>query len=278
MKIISWNVNGIRACIKKGFWEWFYQTNADIVCLQETKIMAVDFLKIAREYNLIPLLNDPEELPFDEQASSKGQRPPIYYALACAKKPGYSGVAILTKIRPQLVTIGLGRPECDNEGRTIIADFDKFTLVNVYVPNGGRELERIPFKLKFNEHLLKVLQKKRSTQKNIICCGDMNVAHQEIDIKNPKSNENNSGFTLTERESFTKFLGHDYIDTYRHLHPDTKDVYSWWSYRPGVREKNIGWRIDYFVVTPDMLGRVKKAEVHMDQWGSDHCPISLVLT
>lgn len=277
MKIASWNVNGIRACIKKGFWDWFEKDKSDIVCLQETKITAKDFRKIAHDYSLTPLIPEDGELDFTD-APLKKRRKPIYYALATAEKAGYSGVLLLSKIKPKRVVIGLDQPEYDREGRTVMAEFDDFMLVNTYVPNGGRELERIPYKLAYSDHLLKQLQKWRKKQKHIVICGDMNVAHQEIDIKNAKSNQKNSGFTPIEREWFTQFLDHKFIDSFRFKNPDKKDVYSWWSYRPGVRAKNVGWRIDYFVTTSEMQDRIKKATVQMEQMGSDHCPIHLVIS
>lgn len=272
MKLASWNVNGIRACIGKGFWDWYDRAGADVVCLQETKITEKDFLQVARNHELTPLHDIGIPELFQEK---KKRKTPIYFAIAAAEKPGYSGVAVLTKIKPKEINIGWGEARFDSEGRSIFADFGDFLLVNAYFPNGGRELERIPYKLDFNDELLKFLQRRRKKQKNIIICGDMNVAHQEIDIKNPKSNVNNSGFTPTERAWFTKFLQHDYVDTFRNLHPEARDVYTWWSFRPGVRKKNIGWRIDYFVVTDAMKPLVKKSYMQMEQMGSDHCPIYL---
>ena len=277
MKIACWNVNGIRACIKKGFWDWFEQTDADIVCLQETKIIQKDFLPIAKEHNLISLINPEPELDLSRETITDNRKP-IYYALATAQKAGYSGVLLLSKTKPHSVQIGLGKDDFDSEGRIIIATYPKFTLVTTYVPNGGRDLDRIPYKLAFSDYLLKTLEKIRKTQKNIIVCGDMNVAHTEIDIKNPKTNVNNSGFTPVERDWFTKFLSHKYKDAFRALYPDARDVYTWWSYRPGVRQKNIGWRIDYFVVTQEMMKNVKDVTVQADQLGSDHCPIELVFS
>ena len=276
MKIFCWNVNGIRACIKKGFWDWFETCGADVACLQETKITAADFQKIATEYDLTSLTSDQPELELAATPTIKRKKP-LYYALATAQKPGYSGVAIFSWKKPKTVTVGLGKSEFDNEGRSLIADYGKFTLVNLYVPNGGEELKRIPYKVKFNDHLLKVLQKLRKTQKNLIICGDMNVAHEEIDIKNPKGNVNNSGFTKTERDWFTKFLSHDYVDIFRHNNPDLRDAYTWWSYRFNARKKNIGWRIDYFVITKEMTKKIKDTGIQPDQLGSDHCPIYLEL-
>lgn len=277
-KIISWNVNGIRACISKGFWDWYDKESPDIVCLQETKIQEKDFLKLADHHELTPLhdVGDTDLFSANERPVPK-RKHPIYFAIATAEKAGYSGVAILSKTKPNKIEIGLGIEEFDREGRTIFADYGKFMLVTSYVPNGGRDLDRIPFKLKYSDALLAKLQKIRKTQKNIALCGDMNVAHEEIDIKNPKSNVNNSGFTAVEREWFTKFLDRDYVDTFRHFYPDARDKYSWWSYRPGVREKNIGWRIDYFCVTKEMLPLVTDATIDMKQKGSDHCPVGIVV-
>ena len=274
MKIASWNVNGIRACIKKGFWEWFENSKADVVCLQEMKITEKDFAKIATEHDLTPLHDFSDPDLFEEERKRKK---PIYFALACAEKAGYSGVAIFSKIKPKGVQVGWGIDEFDREGRTIFAEYDDFLLVTSYVPNGGRDLSRIPYKMAYSDELLKYLQKERKRQKNIILCGDMNVAHTEIDIKNPKTNVNNSGFTQIERDWFSKFLDHDYIDTFRHLNPDKRDIYTWWSYRPGVRQRNVGWRIDYFAVTGEMISKVKSSTTQMEQMGSDHCPIFLSL-
>jgi exodeoxyribonuclease-3 len=276
MKIYSWNVNGFRACIGKGFWKWYDREDPDIVCLQETKITEPDFLKLAQHHELTPVFHREDAQLFDEPKPDK-RKHPIYLILATAKKPGYSGVAILGKKAPRGVEIGVGEARFDDEGRTILADYDDFLLVNAYFPNGGRDLERIPFKLEYSDYLLHKLQSLRKKHKNIIICGDMNVAHTEIDIKNPKSNVNNSGFTPAEREWFSKFLHHKYVDIFRHLNPEARDVYTWWSYRPGVRERNIGWRIDYFVVTPDLLPHISNTAIHMKQKGSDHCPLSLTV-
>lgn len=273
-KLASWNVNGIRACITKDFWNWFDREDCDVVCLQETKITESDFAKLARAHALVPLHGD-HGLPLDEPVTKR--KTPIYYAIACAEKAGYSGVGILSKTKPLDLEFGLGKPEYDREGRVIFAHFEDFTLVNVYVPNGGRDLKRIPYKLEFSDCLLERLQKLRKKRRNIAICGDMNVAHTEIDIKNPKSNANNSGFTPIEREWFSKFLSKNYVDSFRELHPDAHDAYSWWSYRPGVRQKNVGWRIDYFVVTRELMPHVRAADIQPKVMGSDHCPITLEL-
>ncbi len=277
MKIISWNVNGIRACIKKGFWDWYDAQNADVVCLQETKITAHDFDHLAREHELSNLLSSATQLEFKDANAPRQRKQPIYYILAPAKKPGYSGVAIFCRRAPKKIEVGLGEPQFDDEGRTIFAYFENFVLVTSYFPNGGPELKRIPYKLSYSDCLLKKLQSLRKKHKNIVVCGDMNVAHTEIDIKNPKSNMNNSGFTQVERDWFSKFLKHKYVDTFRHEFPDARDFYTWWSYRLGVREKNIGWRIDYFVVTAEMVSMIKKTHIQMGQMGSDHCPVEIII-
>jgi exodeoxyribonuclease-3 len=274
LKLLSWNVNGIRSCIQKGFWEWFDAQGADVVCLQETKITDADFARLAANHSLIPIVPHSHELPLDEKPLSK-RRHDVHYAIACAEKAGYSGVGILSKTKPLDLEIGLGNPAYDREGRVIIAHYEEFTIVNAYFPNGQRDLKRIPYKLEFSDYLLERLQKLRKKRPNIAICGDMNVAHAEIDIKNPKSNANNSGFTPIEREWFTKFLSKGYVDTFRRLHPSMRDAYSWWSYRPGVRQKNVGWRIDYFVVTEEFAKHVKGADIQCDVMGSDHCPVSL---
>lgn len=271
-KLASWNVNGVRAAMKKGFWDWYDQAKPDIACLQEIKITDEDFLTLADENGLIPL--DPK-VPPQLNLETKNKDPKIYYEIATAKKAGYSGVAMLSTIKPKEVSVGLGDPQFDNEGRVLFIDFEKFLLVNTYFPNAQRDLQRIDYKIGFSNCLFEVLEKKRKKQPHIIICGDMNVAHTENDIKNPKSNENNSGFTKIERDWFTQFLSHGYVDTFRHFNPKAHDVYSWWSYRPGVRERNIGWRIDYFVVTEEMLPCVQKAQIDMTQKGSDHCPVIL---
>lgn len=273
MKIISWNVNGIRACIRKGFWDWYDSCDPDVVCLQETKITEADFLKLEQNHRLTPLNPNKREL----KLTTNNRKHPIYFAIAPAKRRGYSGVAVLTKHKPRGITIGLGREAFDHEGRTLFVDFGKFILVNTYFPNGGRDLARIPFKLEYADYFLKKLEQLRKRQKNLVLCGDFNVAHTESDIKNPVSNKNNSGFTPIEREWFTKFLRYGYSDIYRDLYPEARDSYTWWSFRPGVRERNIGWRIDYFIVTPQMKRHVIDAGIHMDVMGSDHCPVSLTV-
>lgn len=275
--IASWNVNGIRACIKNGFWDWYDRSAPDIACLQESKITAKDFEILKDDHELTALI-PAEDTQTDLFGNKKNPPPkkrdhPIYFAIACAEKPGYSGTLLLSKIKPNKVEIGLGEKKFDREGRTIMAYYDNFVLLNCYFPNGGPELDRIPYKMEYNEFLLDYLQKLRKQHKNIIITGDFNVAHSEIDIKNAKANEGSSGFTQVERDWFTKLLAHKYVDTFRSLNPEARDVYSWWSYRAAARQRNVGWRIDYFVVTEEMKKQVTDARVEMKQMGSDHCPV-----
>ena len=255
LSLISWNINGFRSSIRTGFWDWFKKTDADIVCLQETKI---------------------DKAAFDAELGLFA--PTEFHALNEAHKKGYSGVATFSKTAPLSTELGLGIPEYDTEGRLLFTHYKNFTLVNCYIPNGQRDLGRVPYKLEFSDALIKKCEKLRKTQPNLVLCGDFNVAHQEIDIKNPKSNKNNSGFTQPERDWMTKFLGMGYIDTFRHFHPEAKDRYTWWSYRPGVREKNIGWCIDYFIVTKELLPKVRSAQIFENEMGSDHCPIGIVVS
>lgn len=275
MQIISWNINGFRAAVRKGFWNWFQQSPATIFCLQESKINAHQLneeLSKVPEYQFHNLLADSSTPSLFAKSGE-----PIYYALADAEKPGYSGVLLFSKQRPSSLTKGLSIPSFDSEGRTLIAHFDNFILFNCYFPNGQRDLNRIPFKIDYSNAVLKTAQDLRQKQKNIIICGDFNVAHTEMDIKNAKSNENNSGFTQQERDWFSHFLKQGYIDTFRQLHPTTNNKYTWWSNMPGVRQKNIGWRIDYFTVTQEFNKAVTSADIFDDVLGSDHCPIGLTL-
>lgn len=247
MNIISWNVNGIRACINKGFNEFFNEANADIFCIQETKLQ-------------------PEQA---EGIQFEG----YYRYINSAVKKGYSGTMVFTKIKPINVTYGLGIEEYDQEGRIITLDYDKFFLVNCYTPNSKRELERLDYRMKWEEVVLKYL-KKLEKSKPVIYCGDLNVAHEEIDIKNPKTNHFSAGFTDQEREKMTILLNSGFIDTYRYLNPN-KVLYSWWSYMRNAREKNIGWRIDYIIVSDSLKSNIKKANILTSVMGSDHCPVSL---
>ncbi|MGD6834045.1 exodeoxyribonuclease III [Sutcliffiella halmapala] len=252
MKLISWNVNGIRACVKKGFLEYFHEMDADIFCIQETKL----------QEGQIEL-----DLPGYHQFWN--------YAL----KKGYSGTAVFSKVKPLHVTYGLdmeNSEEREPEGRIITLEYDEFYLVNVYTPNSQRDLARLNFRLDWEDRFHDYIQT-LDKLKPVIVCGDMNVAHTEIDLKNPKSNQNNSGFTLEERGKMTRMLGTGFIDTFRHFYPDQKDRYTWWSYMNKVRERNIGWRIDYFLASEQLQTRLKDAEIHCQIHGSDHCPVALHL-
>ena len=246
MKIISWNVAGIRACIKKGFIDFFNEVNADIFCVQEVKALKEQIGFYPEEYNL--------------------------YAYPAIRK-GYSGTLIYTKIKPLSVTYGIGEKEYDEEGRNITLEFENFYLVNCYVPNVKRTLERMDSRMRYEELFLQYI-KKLEKNKPVIFCGDLNVAHKEIDIANPKSNLRSAGFTIEERNEFSKTLDLGYIDSYRYFNPN-KVIYSWWSYLGAAREKNIGWRIDYFVVSKKLEKNMKDAKILNGIYGSDHCPIEL---
>lgn len=249
MKLISWNVNGLRACLQKGFLDFFKEADADIFCLQETKLQA-------GQHDL--------ELPGYHQ----------YWNYA--EKKGYSGTALFTKKEPLTVTYGMGIEEHDHEGRIITAEFEDFYVVTVYVPNSKRELERLSYRMEWEAAFLAYL-KKLEEKKPVIFCGDLNVAHKEIDLKNPKSNHHNAGFTDEERGCFDTLLKNGFIDTYRCFYPDKTEMYSWWSYMFKAREKNAGWRIDYFVVSEALKPRLTGADIHMQVMGSDHCPVELTL-
>jgi len=247
MKLISWNVNGIRACVQKGFEEFFKEINADIFCIQESKM---------QEGQL--------ELSIDG----------YYQYWNYAEKKGYSGTAIFSKEKALSVANGMGIEEHDKEGRVITLEFDKFYMVTVYTPNSKRELERLEYRMVW-EDAFKGYLKKLEEKKPVIVCGDMNVAHQEIDLKNPKTNHKNAGFTDEEREKFTKLLEAGFIDTFRYFYPDQTDIYSWWSYMFHAREKNAGWRIDYFLTSESLKDRLQDAKIHTEVFGSDHCPVEL---
>lgn len=249
MKFISWNVNGLRACMQKGFPEFFQQADADFFCLQETKL----------QQGQIAL-----DLPGYEQ----------YWCYA--EKKGYSGTAIFTKYTPESVRYGLGVPELDSEGRLITLEYPEFFLITCYTPNAQRELARIDHRLRweeaFREYLTGLDQKKP-----VIVCGDLNVAHQPIDLKNPNSNRGNAGFSDQERGAFSRLLDSGFTDTFRHLHPDAADCYTWWSYMFRAREKNVGWRIDYFLTSRRLSDRIAATPIFSDIMGSDHCPVGLEL-
>lgn len=250
MKIVSYNVNGIRAAIKKGLHDSFGAIDADILCLQETK---------AQDDQVLEALGDVS--PYEVFSNS-------------AVKKGYSGTAILTKIKPLSVSKGVGIEEHDQEGRVLCLEYDNFYLVNVYVPNSSRELVRLPYREGWDQDFLKYL-KDLEDKKPVILCGDMNVAHQEIDIARPKSNYNKTaGYTQTEIDGMTNFINAGFVDTFRSLHPDTV-AYSWWSYRAGAREKNIGWRLDYFLISASIRPKLNSAAIHPQYKESDHCPVSI---
>ena len=247
MKLVSWNVNGIRACVQKGFEDTFKTLDADIFCIQESKMQAGQL-----------------DLSLDG----------YYQYWNYAEKKGYSGTAIFTKQEPVQVFYGMNMEEHDKEGRVITLEFDTFYMVTVYTPNSQNELARLDYRMEwedaFRNYLLVLNQKKP-----VIVCGDMNVAHREIDLKNPKTNRKNAGFTDEERGKFTELLKSGFVDTYRYLYPDTEGVYSWWSYRFSAREKNAGWRIDYFLVSDTVKDKIQEAKIHMEIMGSDHCPVEL---
>lgn len=247
MKLISWNVNGIRACVTKGFLDYFNEMDADIFCIQESKLQAGQI-----DLNL------------------EGYHQYWNYA----EKKGYSGTAIFTKEEPLNVSYGIGIEEHDKEGRVITLEFDKFYMVTVYTPNSKNELARLDYRMvwedAFREYLLELDKKKP-----VIVCGDLNVAHKEIDLKNPKTNLRNAGFTEEERSKFTELLNSGFTDTFRYFYPDVTGVYSWWSYRFKAREKNAGWRIDYFLVSNSLRDKLEDAKIHTEVLGSDHCPVEV---
>ena len=246
MKLISWSVNGIRACLNKGFSDFFKEVNADIFCLQETKCQ-------------------PEQINLEFEGYTS------YWN--SAERKGYSGTAIFTKKQPVNVTYGIGIEEHDKEGRIITLEFENFYLVTNYTPNAKRELERLDYRMVWEDEIRKYLLE-LNKKKPVIMCGDLNVAHEEIDLKNPKTNKGNAGFTDEEREKMTELLNAGFIDSYRYLYPE-KIEYSWWSYMGHAREKNVGWRIDYFIVSNDFRENIKDATIYTEILGSDHCPVGL---
>lgn len=246
MKLISWNVNGIRACLNKGFSDFFKEVNADIFCLQETKCQ-------------------PEQINLEFEGYTS------YWN--SAERKGYSGTAIFTKKQPVNVTYGIGIEEHDKEGRIITLEFENFYLVTNYTPNAKRELERLDYRMVWEDEIRKYLLE-LNKKKPVIMCGDLNVAHEEIDLKNPKTNKGNAGFTNEERGKMTELLNAGFIDSYRYLYPE-KIEYSWWSYMGHAREKNVGWRIDYFIVSNDFRENIKDATIYTKILGSDHCPVGL---
>ena len=249
MRLVSWNVNGLRAVVGKNFMEVFQQLDADVFCLQETKLQEGQI-----DLNLV------------------GYRQFWNYA----EKKGYSGTAIFTKNEPISVTYGIGIDEHDHEGRVITLEYPDYYLITVYVPNSQNELARLDYRMKWEADFLAYI-KKLEEKKPVIYCGDLNVAHKEIDLKNPKTNHKNAGFTDEERACFTRVLENGFIDTFRYFYPEEKDIYSWWSYRFHAREKNAGWRIDYFVVSDALKDRLVDAKIHTVIMGSDHCPVELII-
>ena len=249
MKLISWNVNGIRACVGKNFMEFFNEANADIFCLQETKLQA-------NQINL--------------------QLEGYHQFWNYAEKKGYSGTAVFSKIEPLNVYYGINIEEHDKEGRVITLEFEDFYLVTVYTPNSQNELKRLDYRMKWEDDFRTYLNNLDDI-KPVIVCGDLNVAHKEIDLKNPKTNRKNAGFTDEERNKFTTLLESGFIDTFRYFYPNEENIYSWWSYRFKAREKNAGWRIDYFCASKDLEKNLISADIHTEVLGSDHCPIELVV-
>lgn len=247
MKFISWNVNGLRACLSKGFGDYFAAQEADYFCLQETKM---------------------------QPGQAEVDAPDYQQYFYSAEKKGYSGTAIFAKHKPLSVAYGMGSELHDHEGRLITLEYENFYLVTVYTPNSQRELTRIQYRLCWEEDF-RIYLKKLDAVKPVIVCGDMNVAHKEIDLKNPKSNVNNAGFTPQEREAFTKLLNAGFVDSFRYLYPDAIGRYSWWSYMFHAREKNAGWRIDYFLVSERIKDKIRKARIDSEILGSDHCPVVL---
>jgi exodeoxyribonuclease-3 len=246
-KFISWNVNGLRACVKKGFLDYFKEVDADIFCIQESKL---------------------QQGQIDLELEGYHQ----YWNYA--NRRGYSGVAVFTKEEPLSVSYGLGIEEHDKEGRVITLEFDQFYFVTVYTPNSQSELKRLPYRMEW-EDAFRAYLKGLEEKKPVVFCGDFNVAHEEIDLKNPKSNHQNAGFSDEERAKFTELLNAGFVDTFRYFYPDQEGIYSWWSYRFHAREKNAGWRIDYFCVSECLKDKLVEAAIHTDVEGSDHCPVEL---
>lgn len=247
MKFISWNVNGIRACVQKGFIDFFKEADADIFCIQETKM---------------------------QEGQLELDLPGYFQYWNYAEKKGYSGTAVFTKKEPLSVAYGIGIEEHDHEGRVITLEYGDFYFVTVYTPNSQNELLRLPYRMRWEEDFLAYL-KALEEKKPVVFCGDLNVAHKETDLKNPKTNRKNAGFTDEERQKFTEVLEAGFIDTFRHFYPDAEGIYSWWSYRFSARAKNAGWRIDYFCVSESLADRLIDAKILTEVTGSDHCPVEL---
>ena len=249
MKLISWNVNGLRACLTKGFQETFDALDADIFCLQETKMQA---------------------------GQAEVNAPGYHFYLNSAEKRGYSGTAVFTKEEPLAISYGIGMDEHDHEGRVIALEFPAFFLVNVYTPNAQDGLKRLSYRMQWEDDFRAYLMR-LDENKPVIVCGDFNVAHKEIDLKNPQSNRHNAGFTDEERAKFSELLASGFLDTFRHFYPEQAGAYSWWSYRFNARSRNAGWRIDYFLVSERFAGAVQDAQILSGITGSDHCPVALIL-
>jgi exodeoxyribonuclease III len=249
MKLISWNVNGLRAVVNKGFMDFFNEVNADVFCLQETKMQ-------------------PDQLTLN--------LPGYHQYFNSAVRKGYSGTAVFTKIEPLQVTYDIGIEHHDQEGRVITCEYEDFFLVTVYTPNSQNELARLDYRMQWEDDFLQYL-KKLEQVKPVVVCGDLNVAHKEIDLKNPSSNRNSAGFTDEERNKFTQLLDNGFTDTYRYLYPDVRDAYTWWSYMNFARKNNAGWRIDYFVVSKQLNEHIVDAMIYPEVMGSDHCPVGLIL-
>ena len=247
MKMISWNVNGLRAVMQKGFMEAFAELDADLFCLQETKL---------------------------QEGQIEMDLPGYHQYWNYAEKKGYSGTAVFSRQEPLSVRKGIGVEEFDHEGRVITLEFPDFWFITVYTPNSQDELQRLPYRMQWEDAFLAYIQR-LDQEKPVIFCGDLNVAHREIDLKNPKSNMRNAGFTQEERDKMTALLGNGFVDTFRYFYPDARDQYSWWSYRFHAREKNAGWRIDYFIVSERLKDRLTAACIHPEVFGSDHCPVEL---
>jgi len=247
MKLVSWNVNGIRACVKKGFLEFFEQENADIFCIQEAKVQE-------------------EQIPFNLEG--------YYQYWNFAEKKGYSGTAIFSKIEPVSIAFGMGKEEHDKEGRVITLEFDKFYVVTVYTPNSQRGLARLEYRMKWEKDFLDYI-KDLEKLKQVIFCGDLNVAHKEIDLKNPNANKKNAGFSTEERNRFDELINNGFVDTFRFIYPNQTGAYTWWSYIFNARINNAGWRIDYFCVSAGLKNQVKNSVIYKDVYGSDHCPVGL---
>ena len=248
-KLISWNVNGLRACVRKGFLDFFHEAEADVFCIQESKL---------------------------QEGQIDLELPGYYQYWNYAEKKGYSGTAMFTKEEPLSVSYGLGMEEHDKEGRVITAEFPEYYLITCYTPNSQDGLARLDYRMKWEEDFLAYL-KKLEEKKPVIFCGDLNVAHREIDLKNPKTNRKNAGFTDEERGKFSHLLEAGFVDTFRYFYPDLEGAYSWWSYRFSARAKNAGWRIDYFCVSESLADRLESASIHSNVMGSDHCPVELVI-